>query len=46
MINTSNTKTTISVSKETRDKLAALCRKEQYFEEIIKELLKKWNEGN
>jgi len=37
-------KTTIAIERETRDKLAALGKKDQNFEEIIKELLKKWNE--
>ncbi|MEX0763905.1 MAG: hypothetical protein WD966_04585 [Nitrosopumilaceae archaeon] len=39
-------KTSIAISKETRDELAALGTKDQNFEEIIKELLKKWNEKN
>lgn len=40
------TKTSIAISKKTRDELAALGTKDQNFEEIIKELLKKWNEEN
>ena len=34
--------TTISITRETRNRLAALCTKDQNFEEIIQELLKKW----
>lgn len=39
-------KTSIAISKETRDQLATLGKKDQNFEEIIKELLRKWNEEN
>jgi len=39
-------KTSIAITKETRDRLAALGKKDQNFEEIIQELLKKWNEEN
>lgn len=38
--------TTITISKETRDKLASLGTKDASFEDIIIELLKKWREEN
>jgi hypothetical protein len=39
-------KTTIVLKKETRDSLAAIGGKDQSFDEIIRELLRKWNEEN
>jgi len=39
-----NNKTSIAITKETRDQLASLGTKDSNFEDIIKELLKKWNE--
>jgi len=36
--------TTISISKTTRDALAATAKKDQSFENIIQQLLSKWNE--
>ena len=37
-------KTSISITKETRDELASLGTKDSNFEDIIKKLLRKWNE--
>ena len=36
--------TTIAISKATRDALSAIGSKDQSFEEILQELLSKWNE--
>jgi len=41
-----NAKTTIAIGKETKEKLAAIAKKGQSFEEIIQALLEKWNENN
>lgn len=41
-----NKKTSISITKETRDELASLGTKDSNFEDIIKDLLKKWREEN
>lgn len=38
-------KTRIAITKETRNRLAEIGTKDQNFEEIIRELIKKWNEG-
>jgi predicted CopG family antitoxin len=38
--------TTITVSKETRDKLASIGTKDASFEDIILELLAKWRENH
>jgi len=35
--------TTIAIRKETRDKLVSIARKDQTFEQIIRELLSKWD---
>ena len=35
--------TTISISKETRDRLATIGTKDSKFDDIIKNLLKEWN---
>ena len=37
-------KTTISISKIIRDRLASLGTKDSTFDEIIKQLLKQWND--
>ena len=36
-------KTTIAITKSTRDAVAAIGSKDQSFDEIILELLEKWN---
>jgi len=36
--------TTIALTKSTRDAVAAIGSKDQSFEEILQELIKKWNE--
>ncbi len=41
-----NKKTSISVSKETRNELASLGTKDSDFEDIIQVLLKKWYQTN
>lgn len=38
--------TTIAIKKQTRDKIASIGKKDQTFDQIIVELLKKWNEEN
>jgi len=38
--------TTISITKSTRDAVAAIGSKDQSFEKIIQLLLEKWNENN
>ena len=38
--------TTIALMPDTRDSLASIGKKDQSFDEIIKELIKKWNEEN
>jgi hypothetical protein len=38
--------TTLVITKETRDRLASLGTKDQTFDQIISELLKKWNGEN
>jgi len=37
-------KTSISITKITRDQLASIGTKDSNFEDIIKELLRKWHE--
>ena len=41
-----NNKTTISVSKFIRDQLASIGNKDSTFNEIVKKLIKKWNNEN
>ena len=38
--------TSIAIHKETRNQLASLGNKDSTFDEIIQELLKKWNDGH
>ena len=38
--------TTISITKSTRDAVAAIGSKDQSFEEIVQALLEKWNEND
>lgn len=40
-----NNKTNVSITKDTRNELAKLGTKDSTFEDIIRELLRKWNEG-
>ena len=40
-----NTKTTIAIQKETREKLAVIAKKDQTFDDIIKILISSWNES-
>lgn len=39
-------KTSISINRETRNKIARLGKKGQTFDEIIRELLAKWENVN
>ena len=39
-------KTCIAVSKSIRDQLASLGNKDSTFDEIIQNLIKKWNDEN
>jgi len=40
-----NSKTTIAIHKETREKLAAIATKDQTFDDILKILISSWNES-
>jgi len=39
-------KTSIAISKLTKEQLSAFGKKGQTFDQIISELIKKWNEEN
>lgn len=39
-------KTSVSVKKSTKEELSTVGKKGQTFDQIISELLKKWNEEN
>jgi len=38
--------TTITIQKETRNQLASIGSKDSTFDDIIQELIKKWNDEN
>jgi hypothetical protein len=46
MISISEEKTTIALKRQTKEELAKLGKKDQTFDQIIRELLKKWEEEN